>query len=118
MEKTIKSCNECNLILGLFMKIEADSVFWPWYGTRPRQIFQGQDRMTDIFHARAKALGKDTEVYMAFAQLASSVFGARASLPFWTPFTLETFLSSWTSQQIQDSLNLTKASKVKALEYF
>ena len=71
--------------------------------------------MTDIFHARAKALGKDTEVYMAFAQLASSVFGARASLPFWTPFTLETFLSSWTSQQIQDSLNLTKASKVKAL---
>ena len=52
---------------------------------------------------------------MAFAQLTSSGFRAGASLPFLTPFTLETFLNPWTSQQIQDSLNLTKASKVKAL---
>ena len=35
---------------------KADSVFRPWTGTRPRPIFQGQGRMTDILHARAYAL--------------------------------------------------------------
>ena len=34
-------------------RLGQDSVFRSWTGTRPRPIFQGQDRMTDILHARA-----------------------------------------------------------------
>ena len=82
------------------MNIEADSVFLPWYGTRPRPIFQGQDRMTDILHARAQAL---TETCMK--SKTPNGFGQKFSTKMW-------IISVVHANQFYDQFSKTKHAPI------